>query len=117
MKALVVDDSTINLKVAQKMLEHENVEVDTALSGEECLKLVQVNAYDVIFMDIMMPKMDGVETFKHLQELDGFKTPVVTLTADAVSGAKEKYLSLGFYDYLAKPINLKELKDIIKRIN
>lgn len=117
MKALIVDDSMINLKVAQKLLEHEKITVDTAISGPECLLKVAENSYDVIFMDIMMPEMDGVETFKKLQELPDFNTPVVTLTADAVNGAKEKYLSLGFYAYLAKPININELKEILANLN
>lgn len=113
MKALVVDDSLINLKVAKKLLEHEKVTVDIATSGSECLAKVATTSYDVIFMDIMMPEMDGVTTFKKLQEIENFNTPVITLTADAVNGAKEKYLSLGFYAYLAKPINIVELKELL----
>lgn len=115
MKALVVDDSMINLKVAKKLIEHEKLEVDIALSGFECLEKIKTNKYDVIFMDIMMPEMDGVETFKKLIE-EGINIPVVTLTADAEMGAKEKYLNLGFYDYIPKPIDIKLLHSIIENI-
>lgn len=113
MKALVVDDSMINLKVAQKLLEHENVLVDTALSGMDCLEKVRNNSYDIIFMDIMMPEMDGVEVFHKLREIPGFITPIVALTADAKTGAKEEYLSIGFNGYIAKPIHIEELKSIL----
>ena len=104
LKALVVDDSLINLRVAQKLLEHLNLEVDTALSGKECLEKVKSNSYDIIFMDIMMPEMD-------------VSTPVIALTADATTGAKEKYLNLGFSNYIAKPIDLEILTNIINKFN
>lgn len=116
MKALVVDDSLINLKVAQKMLEHEGVEVQMALSGFECLEKVKTTSYDVIFMDIMMPQMDGIQTFNKLKEIKDFHTPVVTLTADVKTGAKEKYIALGFYAYIPKPININQLKEVLARI-
>lgn len=113
MKALIVDDTIINIKVAKKLIEHEGLEVDYVMSGKECLEKVKEVKYDVIFMDIMMPEMDGVETFKKLQELDGFNIPVIALTADAETGAKEKYLKLGFSNYIAKPIQLDILHNAI----
>ncbi len=116
MKILVVDDSAINLKVATKILEKEGYEVDNALSGFECLKMVKEKNYDLIFMDIMMPEMDGVETFKRLKQIDGFKTPVITLTADVELDSEEKYLNLGFTAYLEKPINIEKLREIISKI-
>ena len=115
LKALVVDDSLINLRVAQKMLEHLDVEVDTAFSGRECLEKVKHISYDIIFLDIMMPEMDGVQTFQNLKLIDGFSTPVVALTADAKTGAKEKYQNLGFSNYISKPINLELLENVIKK--
>ena len=117
MKVLIVDDSGINIKVAKKMLEHLGLEVDSVMSGEECLEKTSSVTYDIIFMDIMMPEMDGVETFAKLREREEFRVPVVTLTADAVTGAKEKYLSLGFFDYLSKPVSLEELKRVIEKVN
>ena len=95
MKVLVVDDSQINLRVAQKLLEFEGLNVDTVLSGTECLEKVKTEKYDIIFMDIMMPEMDGVETFKKLQEQKDFNIPVVCVTADAETGSRDKYLSDG----------------------
>lgn len=116
MKALIVDDNTLNLKIAQKLIEQEGLEVDIVQSGFECLEKVKDNQYDVIFMDIMMPEMDGVETYKKLKEIDGFNTPVITLTADAKLGAEENYLRMGFYDYIPKPINKDRLKEILNKI-
>ena len=86
------------------------------MSGKECLDKVKEVKYDVIFMDIMMPEMDGVETFKKLQEIDGFDIPVIALTADAETGAKEKYLKLGFNNYISKPIQIDILHNAIMNI-
>lgn len=116
MKVLVVDDSQINLRVAQKLLEFEGLNVDTVLSGKECLEKVKTEKYDIIFMDIMMPEMDGVKTFKKLQEQEDFNIPVVCLTADAETGSRDKYLSVGFCDYIPKPINKNDLHIIIEKI-
>ena len=116
MKALIVDDNLVNLKVAQKLLEHESLEIETVMSGYECLARIKEIKYDVIFMDIMMPKMDGVETLKKLKEDESFNIPVVALTADAEIGAKDKYLKEGFYNYISKPINQNILHDIIENI-
>lgn len=98
-------------------MEHESVEVYSVLSGKECLENVKNNAYDIIFMDIMMPEMDGVETMQKLRENEDFNTPIVALTADAQGDAKSKYLSLGFNGYIAKPIIIDELRNILKQIN
>jgi len=86
------------------------------MSGKECIEKVENDKYDIIFMDIMMPEMDGVETFKKLQEIENFNIPVVALTADAEAGAKEKYLKLGFNNYIAKPIQLDILHNVINSI-
>ncbi len=117
MIALIVDDNLINLKVAEKLISRQGVLVKTVLSGQECLDEVAKNTYDIIFMDIMMPEMDGVETFTKLKEMKGFNTPVVALTADVVSGAKEKYLGLGFMGYIPKPIDINLLKEILSKVN
>lgn len=117
MKALIVDDNLINLKVAEKLLLRLGVEVETVKSGQECLDKVSKSTYDVIFMDIMMPEMDGVETFNKLKEIAGFNTPVVALTADVVSGAKEKYLGLGFMGYIPKPIDISLLKEVLSKVD
>ena len=115
-KILIVDDNTLNLKVAAKFLEIYKPEVETVESGFACLEKVKDNNYDLILLDDMMPKMSGVETLKKLKENEDFKTPVVVLTANAISGMKEKYLKEGFDDYLAKPINKEELKNILEKV-
>lgn len=112
---LVVDDNSLNLKVAARLLSKYKVNLDTAMSGQECLDKVMDNKYDLILLDDMMPKMSGTETFKVLKQFDDFDTPVVVLTANAISGMKEKYLNEGFDDYLAKPIENLELNRVIKK--
>lgn len=109
-RVLVVDDNKLNLKVAKKALEELGYIVDEANSGAECLEKCQLVGYDLIFMDIMMPEMDGVETFEKLKSQDNFTIPVIALTADATSGAEEKYKSKGFSEYIAKPFTKQELE-------
>lgn len=116
MKALIVDDSRININVAKAMLEKIGLEVDFALSGLECLEKVKNNHYDIIFMDIMMPDMDGIQTFQNLKEIPGFSIPIIALTADEKDGAREKYLGLGFNGYISKPIDMALLKDVINEL-
>lgn len=110
-KILIVDDNSLNIKVATKILERFNANNITALdNGFACLDLIKSGkTFDIILMDDMMPKMSGVETFQKLKELEGFNQPVVILTANAITGMKEKYLKEGFEDYLAKPIEKDEL--------
>lgn len=113
-KILVVDDNMINLKVASRLLKDYNCLVDTANSGFDCIDKISNGAsYDLILMDDMMPKMSGVETFHKLKENENFHIPTVALTANAISGMKEKYLQEGFQDYLAKPIEKTELYRVL----
>ena len=114
---LVIDDNKLNLKVTSKLLEPYEVTVTVFESGQECIDTInEGNKYDLILMDIMMPGMDGIETLNKLKEINGFNIPVIALTADAIVGQKEKYLSLGFNDYLTKPIDKAELSRILKEI-
>ena len=114
-KLLIVDDNNLNIKVESKLIYALGYTVETANSGIEAIKMVQNTKYNLIFMDIMMPMMDGVKTFHELQKLEGFNTPTVALTADAVFGAKEKYLGEGFDEYVTKPINKDELQKVIDK--
>lgn len=114
-KVLIVDDNKINLKVASRLLENYKLDITTVESGALCIEKVNSDTYDLILMDDMMPNMSGVETLHKLKEIDGFATPVVALTANAVTGMKEKYLNDGFDDYLAKPINRDELNNIVAK--
>ena len=114
-KILIVDDSKINLKVAETLMKPYNFEIDTAISGEEAIEKVNNKQYDLIFMDIMMPKLNGVETLYKLRENEDFSTPVIALTADALEGTDEKYLNVGFNSYLSKPIDRKLLNKVINK--
>lgn len=104
-KILIVDDNRLNIKIAKKLLEPYNFEIDECLSGMQCLEKCATTKYDIIFMDYMMPNMDGIETFKELHENPEFDTPVISLTADAVVGAKDKFIDAGFAGYVSKPID------------
>lgn len=114
-KILIVDDTVLNLKVAKKILENYNAnDITTCESGFDCLdKINSGDVYDIILLDDMMPKMSGVETLKELKEIPGFNIPVIALTANAITGMREKYLSEGFSNYLAKPIEKEELIKVI----
>ena len=115
-KVLIVDDNLMNLKVAARLLKSYNMQIEQADSGFKCLDLIGGgNKYDLILLDDMMPKMSGKETFKQLKEDPSFNTPVVILTANAITGMKEEYLQFGFDDYLAKPIEKDELNRVIKK--
>ncbi|MCR4657252.1 MAG: response regulator [Lachnospiraceae bacterium] len=116
-RILVVDDTEINLTVINSLLKRTQIQIDTAMSGRDALTLAKVNPYDVIFIDHMMPDMDGIETLKRLREMEGEKkTPAVALTANAVSGSRRRYIDAGFTDYLAKPIDGRKLERLLKRL-
>ena len=112
---LVVDDNKINLKVAERLLQTYGVDVECVESGFICIdNLKSGKKYDLILMDDMMPKMSGVETLQKIKvEIPEFDIPVIALTANALTGMREKYLADGFNDYLAKPINKDELNRVI----
>ena len=112
---LVVDDNKINLKVAERLLQTYGVNVECVESGFICIdNLKSGKKYDLILMDDMMPKMSGVETLQKIKvEIPEFDIPTIALTANALTGMKEKYLADGFNDYLAKPINKDELNRVI----
>ena len=111
-KVLVVDDNPLNIKVATRALSNLNMQIDSVTSGQACIDKINAGAvYDVILMDIMMPGMSGETTLMQLKANPNFNLPVIALTADAVSGAREKYLSAGFNDYIAKPFNRDQIKE------
>ena len=116
-RILAVDDNNMNLKVISKLLSLFNITPDLATSGKEAIEAAKKNTYDIIFLDHMMPEMDGIETFHKLKEdrliLDD--TAVVVLTANAVAGARENYLKEGFSDYLSKPVELDDLERVLKK--
>lgn len=113
---LVVDDNAMNRKVFINLLKNTKIKIDAAESGEECLKLIEKKHYDIIFMDHMMPHMDGIETFEIMKSKEHNlckDTPVIVLTANAIVGAKEQYEKCGFDGYLTKPVNAETLEKTI----
>jgi CheY-like chemotaxis protein len=115
-RVLIVDDVMINLKVVRGLVAPYKMQIDCCTSGAEALRLVQDKAYDLVFMDHMMPDMNGVETLKAIRALDGasFQTlPIVVLTANAMKGMRQEYLDYGFQDYLMKPIEIARLDTVL----
>ena len=118
-KVLVVDDNHLNLKVFTSLLKQTQIQVTEADSGDMCLRLAADNKYDLIFLDHMMPDMDGIETLhnlKKMQDSPNLHTPVIALTANAVTGAKEMYLSEGFDGFLSKPVVSDKLEQALRKI-
>jgi CheY-like chemotaxis protein len=115
-RLLIVDDIRTNLQVAAGLLSPLEIQIDTCMSGEEALHLVQEKNYDIVFMDQMMPGMDGIEATAEIRSLKGEKFQkmiIIALTANAISGMREYFIANGFSDYLAKPIETKKLFGII----
>ena len=115
---LIVDDNTTNLQVAMGLMAPYKMKIDTATSGFKALDMIRNVKYDAIFMDHMMPEMDGVETTRYIRSMEGDyfkKVPIIALTANAMSGAKNMFLKVGMDDFLAKPIEMTELHRIIKQ--
>ena len=114
---LVVDDNIINLRVADGILSSYGISVDTATCGSEAINLCNKNSYDIIFLDQMMPEMDGIETMHNIRRIERYsensKNKIVVLTADAIKGARENLIKQGFDEYLGKPINIQQLERVL----
>ena len=111
-RILVVDDVDLNLAVFKQLLKNSGMTIETASTGARSLETIGSGNYDILFMDHLMPEMDGIETMRKGRDegiIDTEKFPVIALTADAVSGAREMFLNEGFSDYLTKPIQIKQL--------
>ena len=116
-RILVVDDNITNIKVIQGILNMYQIRVDVALGGSEAIEKAARNHYHMILMDQMMPVIDGIEAAKRIRELPGYdvaKTPIIALTANAIRGAREMFISEGFQDYISKPLDIKILERILK---
>jgi signal transduction histidine kinase/CheY-like chemotaxis protein len=118
-RLLVVDDIATNLKVAEGLLAPYQVKIDTSLSGADAVEQVKRRAYDIVFMDHMMPEMDGIEAVALIraweQEAGSRRIPIAALTANAISGMKEMFLEKGFDDFLSKPIDVSKLDELMGR--
>ena len=115
-RILIVDDNPMNLVVIQNLIKRTEIQIDKAESGDEALHLLQFTKYDMIFLDHMMPEKDGIETLHALKSQknnQNINTPAICLTANAVAGAREKYLEEGFDDYLSKPVDPDALEDML----
>lgn len=116
-RILIVDDNNLNIKVAKKALSDFNFIIEEALNGEDAINLIKSGKnYDLILMDIMMPNMSGSTALKKLKEINGFNTPTIALTADAIAGAEEKYLSEGFVDYISKPFSKEQIEEKLRKV-
>lgn len=119
-KVLVVDDNPVNVKIAIGYLKSYKINADSAFSGMECVEMVSKTRYDIVFLDYMMPELDGADTLKLIRakadEDDYYlKLPIVALTADAVNGSEEKFKDFGFNEYLSKPINENKMEDVLAK--
>ena len=114
-RLLVVDDNAMNLEVMEGLLRDTKMQVDYVDSGDKCVEMVQKNSYDCILLDQMMPGMNGEDTLNRMKELEILhETPVIALTADAINGAKEGYITKGFNDYISKPVKYEVLEMTLK---
>lgn len=110
-RILIVDDNKLNIKVAKRALQDDNLVIEECYNGKDCLeKIKSGNSYDLILMDIMMPEMSGETALSELKKIEGFHTPVIALTADAIAGSEEKYKHEGFIDYIAKPFTKDQIR-------
>lgn len=117
-RMLVVDDNRVNLTVAKGLIKQTKIKVDTVLSGQEALEKVKKKKYDIILLDHMMPDMDGMETLQKMREQEENESRdavVIAMTANAVSGSREQYISAGFKDYLSKPIDVIRYTEMVKK--
>lgn len=115
---LVVDDNVMNIKVIEGLLENYQIKVSTAFSGHEALEKIEELEYDFVFMDHMMPEMDGIETLHRIRSKVGSyfqKVPIIALTANAIAGTREMFLAEGFADFVEKPVELSVLERVLKR--
>ena len=114
-KILIIDDNAMNIKIAKRFLQDYGIEADEAESGQHCINKINAgNKYDLLLMDDMMPEVTGTETMQILKK-DGYQQPIVVLTANAMTGEREKYLAKGFDDYIGKPIERKKLEKVLKK--
>jgi len=115
-KVLIIDDVETNLYVARGLIAPYGITIDTGLSGFDAIEKIRSGAsYDIIFMDHMMPRMDGIEAVKIIRSL-GYKKPIVALTANALTGQAEMFLNNGFDDFISKPIDIRQLNNILNRM-
>jgi CheY-like chemotaxis protein len=115
---LIIDDNKINITIIKSFLKRFKMSIDEGSSGRECIEMLKEKKYDIVFLDHMMPEMDGIETIRqHREDIYSINknTPIIALTANSSVGAREEYMREGFADYLAKPIEAEKLDRIIEQ--
>ncbi len=120
LKFLIVDDNEVNVILLSAILKKQNILPDEAKDGYEALEKAKKNNYDVIFMDIEMPELDGIECFSQMKKIEAYKNRkffTIATTAHVLEGSEEKFLNLGFDFYLPKPVNLNRVKDLLGKID
>jgi CheY-like chemotaxis protein len=116
---LVVDDTKVNIKIFRGLLKRTLVQIDDASSGEEALELTSLKKYDVIFIDHMMPGMDGIDTFmaiKNSEDNLNRRTPMIMMTANVATDSRDRYMEIGFTDYIGKPVDPILLESMLRRL-
>ena len=116
MNFLLVDDSEIELKVTGNLLEKNNCKITKVRSGSECIVKVIDKTYDLILMDDQMPNLSGVETIENIEQIDGFKTPIILLTNAKGEGLDKKLKNQNIIGYLRKPVDKYELNELLKKV-
>jgi CheY-like chemotaxis protein len=117
-KVLVAEDSSVIQNLTKKVLQFQNYEIDSAKNGEEVIKAVNANSYDIILMDIGMPKMDGMECTRQIRAMDDEQksnVPIVAITGNAKNYSDEEFRNVGIDEYIPKPINFDHLVEVVKK--
>ncbi|MDD4730809.1 MAG: response regulator [Desulfovibrio sp.] len=119
-KVLLAEDDDVNSLTIRKLLQHYGHEVDAVMDGAQALEMLRSNTYDVVLMDIRMPRMDGLETTRHIRSDEEFRNqaeiPIIALTAHAMLGDRETFLAEGMSGYLSKPVELEELLEVMDQV-
>ena len=115
-QVLMAEDNLVNQKLSKLLFKKLNIEIDVVSNGEEAVEFCRTGKYEMVFMDMQMPVMDGVDATRKIKNLLGEDSPaIIALTANAMAGDRQKYLDCGMDDYLAKPLSLDTLKEMIRK--
>ena len=115
---LLAEDNLVNQQVAKNVLERLGHQVDIASNGRVALEMLEKKSYDVIFMDVQMPEMDGIDATQRIRQLDDARSqiPIIAVTANAMSGDRETYLEAGMTEYVSKPFSTKDIENALKTV-
>lgn len=114
-RILIVDDTVVNLKMIRELLKKNEIKTDLAANGQDAIDMAKRKKYNMIFIDHIMPHMDGIKTMKEIQDGPNVDVPMVALTANTEVGSREFYLKAGFQDYLSKPVDGDKLEEMVEK--